>query len=359
MIDQNTVTEEKSQNPYLGMSKSQLAEKERDIRAQISAMRQKQVGDFAGNAIRNVSNVFLQRGGLKPIEDPNADINKLIQAAQIKSMYANKKPIIKNLGGSLVQVDPDSGEATTIMESSAKTWKPTTREEAIAFEKDKAAIKGDDPARILKNEIDRDKLEERRRKVAEAKDRQQLSIDTIKTAAQGRINTIDRIDKGLKYFGRFGKLSSQIAPSSILGGKGYDERKTWENAINTLQAQLGFDMMTELKNASRTGATGLGQLSEKEGEWLKQASTELSRDISPDRAREILQEMKRLHEKVIQGGPREAPTELTPPQSMGVGSPIPTSAGQAITFNSEQEAVAANLPKGTPVIINGRRAIWE
>lgn len=138
-------------------------------------------------------------------------------------------------------------------------------------------------------------------KQRDAYEQKKLSIDKIKQSAQDRLNTIATIEKGINYFGPYGKTSSLVTSIGGLNKEEYNKRKTWENAVNRLLAQLGFDMMTELKNASRTGATGLGQLSEKEGEWLRQASTELTRDVSPERAKEILNEMKRLHKKVLQG----------------------------------------------------------
>ncbi|MDZ4209882.1 MAG: hypothetical protein U1C56_01745, partial [Candidatus Curtissbacteria bacterium] len=60
-----------------------------------------------------------------------------------------------------------------------------------------------------------------------------------------------------------------------------------------------LEKMGELKRMSKTGSTGLGQLTEKEGQTLRDASTALSRDLPADKALEYLNDMERIYEKLL------------------------------------------------------------
>ncbi|MES0334838.1 MAG: hypothetical protein SFH39_00550, partial [Candidatus Magnetobacterium sp. LHC-1] len=205
---------------------------------------------------------------------PTDTVSDLDEKMYLEKYKAGLKPThtkIMKSGSNVVQVNADTGEVETLIKGG-----PTVAEQEFQAKQEKEARK----------------LEENRIKHEE-------SINLIKNAAQDRLNTISTIKKGIKYFGRFGGLPSGI---TAIGSEEYNKRKTWENATNRLLAQLGFDVMTELKNASRTGATGLGALSEKEGQWLREASTELTRDLSKERAMEILNELERLHKKILEGG---------------------------------------------------------
>jgi len=188
------------------------------------------------------------------------------------------KPKLVTVGGKVMQIDPATGESKTIVESQPSEL------EKLQLEKARQEVEG------------------KERKVEQDRIAREQSIEKIRTSAQDRLNTISEIKKGMDFFGPYGKLPSQVTSLGGLDEEAYNKRKSWENSINQLLAQLGFDMMVELKNASRTGATGLGSLTEKEGEWLRQASTQLTRDLPEDRAMEILSEMERLHKKVLGEG---------------------------------------------------------
>ena len=129
----------------------------------------------------------------------------------------------------------------------------------------------------------------------------QEKADTIIETTKSNLDTIKSVKEGINYFGRAGGVPTIFTPQ-MFSEEGYASRKKWENSVNQLLAQKGFDMMKELKDASKTGATGLGPLSENEGVWLKQASTALTRDISPKDAMDILNEMERIYNKVLSGG---------------------------------------------------------
>ena len=107
--------------------------------------------------------------------------------------------------------------------------------------------------------------------------------------AQGALNTINEVEKGIGHFGLFGQIPS------IPGTPRY----TWETNINKLLSGKMIDLMTQMKEASKTGATGFGQLSEKEGQILREASTALKRGLPPEKAQEYLNNMKSALQKVI------------------------------------------------------------
>jgi len=171
----------------------------------------------------------------------------------------------------------------------------------------KSALGVEDPAKQLELEIKRTRLEGEKQKLEERTQKAEDEKDKIVQQANDTINTVNEIRKGMKYFGRFGAWKSSdtlegriAAVGAMTGGWGQEEwknRRGWETNIDRLTAQLGFDYMTKLKNASRTGATGLGQLSEKEGEWIRQAATALKRDISPEQASLLLDTIEKLNRK--------------------------------------------------------------
>jgi len=115
----------------------------------------------------------------------------------------------------------------------------------------------------------------------------------IKESAQDAINTIAEVKKGKSYFGALG-------PIPTLNPWGY-ERKKWEANVNKLLAKKMVDLMTQMKSASKTGATGFGQLSEREGQILRDAATALNRGLSPEDAEGYLNEMEFLLNKVVSG----------------------------------------------------------
>lgn len=112
--------------------------------------------------------------------------------------------------------------------------------------------------------------------------------------AQDGLDTIAEVEKGIGYFGAFG----QYIPKEVMPGTPY---YTWRTNIDKLLAGKMINLMTQMKEASKTGATGFGQLSEKEGQILREASTALKRGLPPDKAQEYLNNMKTILQKVVEG----------------------------------------------------------
>lgn len=162
-----------------------------------------------------------------------------------------------------------------------------------------------------------------------------LSQDAVKSSATDMLDTISKVEEGKSFFGVTGALPWGTAA-----------RRKWIANIDKLLSSKIVNLMSEMKNASRTGATGFGQLSEKELKVLQDASTALNRTLAPEDAQEILDDMKvKLNKILEQGG--------------GAGTAEFTSSGGMRSFNSEAEAEAANLPAGEEVLIRGRRAVIE
>lgn len=128
--------------------------------------------------------------------------------------------------------------------------------------------------------------------------------DSLLNSAQDNLATIQKVKEGSKYFGPLGGLPTMADPQSLLGlnKKHYASRKEWENNVNKLLSQKVVDLISEMKRVSKTGATGFGQLSEKEGAILQQASTALSKDLPQEQALYYLNEMEKIHKKVLGGG---------------------------------------------------------
>lgn len=154
--------------------------------------------------------------------------------------------------------------------------------------------------------------------------------------AQNNLNTLNEIEAGAEFFGPLGDAPSIFSPSSIpgIGGK-YDERANWEANIDRLKAELTFDKIQELKNASETGATGLGPVAVTEFEALGNAATALRRNLGKKDALREIRTIKRVYQNMLGAG----------------------SGGSVPEFNSEAEAEASGI-KGN-VIIGGRDAVID
>ena len=145
----------------------------------------------------------------------------------------------------------------------------------------------------------------------------QLVID----GALDSLVTISTVEEGIDRFGLTGHLPA--IPGT--------ERAKWVANVNKLLARKIVDLMSEMKNASRTGATGFGQLNRSELRLLQEGATALNRGLSPEAAQVELDKMKTVLNKVLA---REQDAEQ----------------GGGLEFQSEEEAEAANLQPGTEIM---------
>jgi len=183
-------------------------------------------------------------------------------------------------------------------EFSPKEYKPTTRQEALDFEMAKAGIvKPRESLAEKKTLLEIASLEQKQEGIQQKNERES---DLITSTAQDNLNTIKTIKEGEKYFGPYAGLPT--VATSLGGVLDYKNRKKWENNINKLLSQKVVDLITTMKSASQTGATGFGQLSEREGQLLREASTALSKDLDKETAMGYLNDMEKIYEKIISKG---------------------------------------------------------
>jgi hypothetical protein len=116
----------------------------------------------------------------------------------------------------------------------------------------------------------------------------QAKSQFVKESAYDTLKTIEEVEKGIGNFGLTGGLPS--IPGT--------DRMNWEVNVNKLLSGKVINLMTTMKEASKTGATGFGQLSEKELAVLKEASTALKRGLSPKDAQRYLNDMKKTLNKI-------------------------------------------------------------
>jgi hypothetical protein len=120
----------------------------------------------------------------------------------------------------------------------------------------------------------------------------QLEGDMVKESAQDTLDTIAEIENGIKYFGAMGNLPALPAEYP---------KQNWQANLDKLQSKLVVDLMNRMKQASRTGATGFGALSEKELKVLQNAATALKKGMSEEDAQKYLNEIKTKAQKVLGG----------------------------------------------------------
>lgn len=161
--------------------------------------------------------------------------------------------------------------------------------------------------------------------VQEKEEQKRQEGEVVKFGAVDTLDTIAKIEENVKEFGLTGAIPG------IPGGKKY----VWQTYVRKLISGKVVDLITQMKKASKTGATGFGQLSEKEGQILREASTALKFGLPPQEAKRILDRMKPLLEKVAYGAENQEQSKIK-------------------SFKSEKEAEASGV-KGE-VIINGRKA---
>lgn len=191
---------------------------------------------------------------------------------------------------------------------------------------------------------------------------EQRKIDNQRAAQTGKfalltekdnlqnINTVtDRLlkDANIWTTGFLGKSGSFMPGSPQLD---------FAQDLETVLSDSALSRLVELKNSSDTGASGLGSITEREISLLQASKAAVAQAQSPEQFRKNLQRYKEIRNKTVERVSDaykerfgELPAELVP-------------TGQSINnnvFNSVQEAESANLPKGTEITVNGRRAVVE
>lgn len=120
----------------------------------------------------------------------------------------------------------------------------------------------------------------------------QNKTEMVLASAQDTLDTIGKVKKNLKYFG---------AAGSIPPLPGEYDKVDWRANFDKLLSQKVLDVMTQLKDASKTGATGFGALSAPELKVLQDAATVLKPNMSEKDALEYLEKMEVITNKVLAG----------------------------------------------------------
>lgn len=160
------------------------------------------------------------------------------------------------------------------------------------------------PLEISKNKREEEKFkqesEKRSQEIEQSKLVESKRIENEKSFSEDALRTISEVEKGIKYFG---------AAGSVPPLPGEYSKVNWRANFDKLISKQVLETMSDLKKQSRTGATGFGQLSEKELAVLTNAATVLKRNMSEEDAQRYLNQMKSILQKVSNGN-----SELTPRQ---------------------------------------------
>ncbi len=89
------------------------------------------------------------------------------------------------------------------------------------------------------------------RKEKEIEEKNKLSTQLIQDTTNELLDSIREVKKGSKFFGPFGAIPAVPGIQS--------EKVLWQANLDKLLSKRILALMTELKSASRTGATGFGQ----------------------------------------------------------------------------------------------------
>jgi hypothetical protein len=115
--------------------------------------------------------------------------------------------------------------------------------------------------------------------------------DMIKNSALENLNAIAEVEKNMDFFGMQGVIPAIPGTSKV----------NWESNIDKILSGKIINLMSDMKKASSTGATGFGQLSNKELGVLQNASTALKKTLKKEDAQRYLNDMKRSLIKVAYG----------------------------------------------------------
>lgn len=146
--------------------------------------------------------------------------------------------------------------------------------------------------------------------------------------AKDMLNTIGEIKKTMQHFGPLGHVPSIPGTSKV----------NWNANFEKLVGKQTLDVIQRMKDKSATGATGMGVLSDRDIKILENSATALRKDLPKADAQRYISQIEEVYQRLVNSYGQES---------------------GGLSFNSEAEAEAANLPSGTRITINGRPAVWE
>jgi len=128
----------------------------------------------------------------------------------------------------------------------------------------------------LAGEMAAARLEHQKAQTQELKDKAQVRLDKATEAKESAIKTLANSETQIDNSLLTAQEAEDLAPKNWLGGLTqaafselpWSEQKALKNLVASLNSEKVISTMMELKNQSRTGATGFGALSEKELDLL-------------------------------------------------------------------------------------------
>lgn len=201
-------------------------------------------------------------------------------------------------------------------EAEARSKYPSVLEKAIASQAGGEEIKGlegmetvgydqkgNPMIRKIKRNVQGEKFDIEQ---GEKKQRGEEIASLARETAQSDLDTITEIEKGMGNFGIQGIIPAFPGTS----------KSNWQANIDKLLSSKIIEVMTDMKTASKTGATGFGQLSNKELEVLRQSSTQLKKTLSPQDAKRYLEIRKEKLQKILQSNSQINPNDAIITQYM-------------------------------------------
>jgi hypothetical protein len=201
-------------------------------------------------------------------------------------------------------VDAKFAESKAVQDLSKGGWEIQKLANDIGISRQNAQIAAINAATAregnsLKKEELQLKLDEKIQKRDDAVREKVAKIESVRSTIDNSVGTIDRILKNPALNSVLGAVEgSSLYPSTLVGllpgTASADDRANAEADIDTLKSQTFLNKLQEMKEASTTGASGLGGLTEKEGEKLVNGVQSLRTKQSEKQFRENLTEVQRL-----------------------------------------------------------------
>jgi hypothetical protein len=187
------------------------------------------------------------------------------------------------------------------------------------------AAQGAAASRGMQNELTGLKIDAERQKQADAASAKTRAADGARQSAQ---STVDLI-KQLVDVGPNGEVTLNSAAQGLFGARvpflgmipgDPSGRAKADAALNQLRGRTVIDMLNQMKQQSRTGATGFGALTERELALLERAATQLNNTTMSDA--DAAAELGRLYQAAVKASGSGATAGASPasprtPQRVG------------------------------------------
>lgn len=122
-------------------------------------------------------------------------------------------------------------------------------------------------------------------------------------ASLGAIVVNDAIERALPMIDNFsaGGIGSILSEMPIVDQMFGTEARTLKGYLTTIQANAGFDKLKAMRDASSSGASGLGQVSDREIKFLQATFGDLSQEQNPAVLKQKLQLFRFIYNSMIHG----------------------------------------------------------